>query len=132
MNRMAWLKMTTVIGLSTIGLGLAGCGGGEGGGEGPVVAPPPPPAEYADKHMPAGWWADDKIVEEGRQLYIGAKNPDVNCASCHGKDGKPVKAGARDFRNPPRRIIASARSRTGRPASPPPDPPAPASRDRAW
>ena len=29
----------------------------------------------------------------------GAKNPDVNCASCHGKDGKPVKAGARDFRN---------------------------------
>ncbi|MER3422376.1 MAG: hypothetical protein C4293_03255 [Nitrospiraceae bacterium] len=48
--------------------------------------------------MPAGWWADEKIVEEGRQLFIGAKNPDVNCASCHGKDGKPVKAGARDFR----------------------------------
>ena len=23
----------------------------------------------------------------------------MNCASCHGKDGKPVKAGARDFRN---------------------------------
>jgi hypothetical protein len=48
--------------------------------------------------MPAGWWADEKIAEEGRQLFIGAKNPDVNCASCHGKDGKPVKAGARDFR----------------------------------
>ena len=32
-------------------------------------------------------------------MYIGGKNPDVNCASCHGKDGKPVKAGARDFRN---------------------------------
>ena len=49
--------------------------------------------------MPAGWWADQKIIEEGREIFIGAKNPDVNCASCHGKDGKPVKAGARDFRN---------------------------------
>ncbi len=39
-----------------------------------------------------------KIIEEGREIFIGAKNPDVNCASCHGKDGKPVKAGARDFR----------------------------------
>jgi mono/diheme cytochrome c family protein len=76
---------------------LAACGG-EGGGEGPIVAPPNPPAEYADKHMPAGWWADPKIAEEGQQIFIGAKNPDVNCASCHGKDGKPVKAGARDFR----------------------------------
>jgi mono/diheme cytochrome c family protein len=67
-------------------------------GEGPIVPPPPPPAEYADKHMPAGWWNDEKIIEEGRQIFIGAKNIDVNCASCHGKDGKPVKAGARDFR----------------------------------
>ena len=39
------------------------------------------------------------MIEEGRELFIGGKNPDVNCASCHGKDGKPVKAGARDFRN---------------------------------
>lgn len=107
MKRMAWLKFMAVAGMATIGLGLVGCGGGEGGGEGPVVAPPPPPAEYADKHMPAGWWADDKIVEEGRQLYIGAKNPDVNCASCHGKDGKPVKAGARDFRNAERMKLYS-------------------------
>ena len=67
--------------------------------EGPIVPPPPAPAEYADKHMPAGWWADEKIVEEGRKIFIGETNPDVNCASCHGKDGKPVKAGARDFRN---------------------------------
>jgi Cytochrome C oxidase, cbb3-type, subunit III len=83
---------------------VAGCGGG---GEGPIVAPPPPPAEYADKHMPAGWWADDKIIEEGRQIFIGAKNIDVNCASCHGKDGKPVKAGARDFRNTERMKLYS-------------------------
>ena len=78
------------------GLLIAAC---EGGGEGPIVPPPPAPAEYADKHMPAGWWADEKIVEEGRKIFIGETNPDVNCASCHGKDGKPVKAGARDFRN---------------------------------
>ena len=74
---------------------LASCGEG---GEGPIVPPPPAPAEYADKHMPAGWWSDPNIVEEGKQIFIGAKNPDVNCSSCHGKDGKPVKAGARDFR----------------------------------
>jgi len=81
-----------------MGLVIAGCGGGEGGGEGPVVPPPPAPAEYADKHMPAGWWTDAAKLEEGRKLFIGETNPDVNCASCHGKDGKPVKAGARDFR----------------------------------
>ena len=27
-------------------------------------------------------------LEEGRKLFIGETNPDVNCASCHGKDGK--------------------------------------------
>ncbi|MBX3236616.1 MAG: cytochrome c [Nitrospiraceae bacterium] len=93
-------KLAVVVGAIGFGLAVAGCGGGgEGGGEGPIVPPPPAPAEYADKHMPAGWWTDPKIVEEGKEIYIGAKNPDVNCASCHGKDGKPVKAGARDFRN---------------------------------
>ncbi|MBI3603935.1 MAG: cytochrome c [Nitrospirae bacterium] len=96
MKSMTWMKAVFFVGIAGVGLAVVGCGGE--GGEGPIVAPPPPPAEYADKHMPAGWFADDKIVEEGRQLFIGAKNPDVNCASCHGKDGKPVKAGARDFR----------------------------------
>lgn len=88
--------MALFVSLGVIGMAVSGCGEA---GEGPIVPPPPAPAEYADKHMPAGWWADDKIVEEGRQIFIGEKNPDVNCASCHGKDGKPVKAGARDFRN---------------------------------
>ena len=73
---------------------LAGCSGGEG----PIVAPPAPPPEYADKHMPEGWWTDPEIIEMGRQIFIGEENIDVNCASCHGKDGKPVKRGARDFR----------------------------------
>lgn len=95
MTRMGWGQTVLLLGLAGIVGTIAACGEG---GEGPIVAPPSPPAEYADKHMPAGWWADDKMVEEGRQLFIGAKNPDVNCASCHGKDGKPVKAGARDFR----------------------------------
>ncbi|MGH7256277.1 MAG: c-type cytochrome [Nitrospirales bacterium] len=48
--------------------------------------------------MPRGWWTDEKIIEEGRQIFLGKKDIDVNCASCHGRDGKPVKAGARDFR----------------------------------
>lgn len=57
------------------------------------------PAEYASKHMPAGWWADESIVREGRALYLGLKNRDVNCAKCHGRNGKPVKSGARNFRD---------------------------------
>lgn len=97
-------RLAFAVGIFGLGLTVVGCGGE---GEGPVVPPPPAPAEYADKHMPAGWWADPKIIEEGRELYIGGKNPDVNCASCHGKDGKPVKAGARDFRNADRMKLYS-------------------------
>ncbi|TKB67255.1 MAG: hypothetical protein E8D47_04105 [Nitrospira sp.] len=48
--------------------------------------------------MPAEWWTDAAKMDEGRKLYIGQANPDVDCGGCHGKDGKPVKAGARDFR----------------------------------
>ncbi len=73
---------------------MAGCGGGEG----PIQPPPPAPAAYQEKHMPDGWWSDPKIVEEGHELFLGRMNIDVNCSSCHGKDGKPVKRGARDFR----------------------------------
>jgi len=73
---------------------LMGCAGGEG----PIVAPPPVPAAYADKHMPDGWWTDPEIIEQGRLIFTGEENIDVNCSSCHGKDGKPLKRGARDFR----------------------------------
>ena len=95
MRHLVWIRVTVFSGMAGLGFVAMGCGEG---GEGPIVAPPPPPAEYADKHMPAGWWQDENIIEEGRKLFIGGTNPDVNCASCHGKDGKPVKAGARDFR----------------------------------
>jgi mono/diheme cytochrome c family protein len=88
-------RTVSALGIMGIGLVLVACGGES---EGPVVPPPPAPAEYADKHMPAGWWTDAAKMEEGRKIFIGETNPDVNCASCHGKDGKPVKAGARDFR----------------------------------
>ncbi len=74
---------------------VMGCAGG---GEGPIQPPPPVPAAYADKHMPEGWWTDAEIIEKGRKIYTGEENPDVNCASCHGMDGKPKKRGARDFR----------------------------------
>ena len=61
---------------------------------------PPIPAEYADKHMRAGGWTDPKAIEEGELIYKGEANPQVNCSSCHGKDGAPVKKGARDLRDP--------------------------------
>jgi len=82
---------------------LAGCAE-----EQESTAPPPPaPPEYADKHMPAGWWTDEKIIAEGKEIFEGVKNIDVNCSSCHGKDGKPVKAGARDFRKTERMKLYS-------------------------
>ena len=66
-------------------------------------APPPLPtipADYADKHMPAGGWTDPKAIAEGAKIFTGEANPLVNCGSCHGKDGQPVKKGARDLRDP--------------------------------
>jgi mono/diheme cytochrome c family protein len=72
--------------------------GGMAYSEEPVPLPEVP-AEYADKKMPAGWLTDPKVIEEGALIYTGEVNPQVNCASCHGKDGKPVKKGARDFRD---------------------------------
>jgi len=87
------------IGIAHVLTGLSaivffGCGEGEG----PIKAPPPVPAEYANKHMPEGGWTDPKAIEEGKKIYEGELDVDVNCASCHGRDGKPKKRGARDFR----------------------------------
>ncbi len=94
MNEYSEFKHLLVIGAAVLGLSMSACGGGEG----PPQPPPPAPPEYADKHMPEGYWNNPKILEEGKAIFTGQQNIDVNCASCHGKDGKPVKAGARDFR----------------------------------
>jgi mono/diheme cytochrome c family protein len=65
---------------------------------------PTVPPEYADKHMPAGWWTDPKVVDAGRKIFLqGVPDPDEGgkvqkCAKCHGEDGKPTLRGARDFR----------------------------------
>jgi mono/diheme cytochrome c family protein len=87
------LKTIVVLGITFLGLSLTTCGE-----EGPPQPPPPAPPEYADKHMPEGYWNNPDILAEGKAIFTGQENIDVNCASCHGKDGKPVKAGARDFR----------------------------------
>ena len=96
------LEVITLCMLIGAGRVLTGCAE-----EQESTAPPPPAPEYADKHMPAGWWTDEKILAEGKEIYEGVKNIDVNCSSCHGKDGKPVKAGARDFRKTERMKLYS-------------------------
>jgi len=60
----------------------------------------PVPAEYANKHMPKGWWTDPKIIKEGQEIYMGQKYgenvPDdkrVFCFVCHGADGKSAIEG---------------------------------------
>ena len=69
------------------------------------MSEPPPtatviPPSYANKHMPEGWWMDQGVIKEGKALYLGRQQGGVNCAKCHGQEGKPVKSGARDFRSP--------------------------------
>ena len=103
MNEYRSVKSMMVIGLAIMGISLSACGGGEG----PPVPPPPAPPEYADKHMPDGYWNNPEILEEGKAIFTGVQNIDVNCASCHGKNGKPVKAGARDFRRTEQMLLYS-------------------------
>lgn len=88
-NRETW----GIIAVVAMGLTVSACGEAK-----PPAPPPPAPPEYAEKHMPEGYWNNPEILEQGKAIFTGAENIDVNCASCHGKDGKPVKAGARDFR----------------------------------
>lgn len=51
----------------------------------------PVPAEYANKHMPKGWWIDPKIIKEGQEIY------EAGCSACHGKDGIPKMKGVRNL-----------------------------------
>lgn len=55
--------------------------------------------EYQNKHMPAGWWTDPEVIEDGKELYEGLEKAMVVCSSCHGPDGKPVVPGVRDLRD---------------------------------
>lgn len=51
------------------------------------------PPEYAGKIMPAGMREDSKVRVTGKDIYEGKVNPELNCARCHGSDGKPTKLG---------------------------------------
>lgn len=51
------------------------------------------PPDYAGKAMPAGWPGDSKVLAAGKEIYEGKAKPDVNCAKCHGSDGKPTRLG---------------------------------------
>ena len=51
------------------------------------------PPEYAGKIMPTGMRDDPSVRVTGKDIYEGKINPEVNCARCHGSDGKPTKLG---------------------------------------
>ncbi len=63
----------------------------------PAVGKVPP--EYQNKHMPAGWWTNPEVIEDGKELYEGLEKAMVVCSSCHGQDGRPMLPGARDLRD---------------------------------
>ncbi len=84
---------------------VAGTATGLWGEEKPL---PPVPKAYASKHMPAGWWTDSKVIAEGKKIFEektrkivtrGKGEEMVQCAACHGKDGKPKKRGVKDMRS---------------------------------
>ena len=52
----------------------------------------------ADK-MPRDWWTNQRIILEGKMIYDGIQNPSVNCAACHGRDGKSVMSGAKELKD---------------------------------
>jgi mono/diheme cytochrome c family protein len=71
----------------------------------------PLPKAYANKHMPKGWWADPKIIDEGKKIFESATltfkfrgedvKVDKGCSTCHAIDpakDRPKQRGAIDFR----------------------------------
>lgn len=48
---------------------------------------------YAGKTLPAGWQTDATMLAAGKDIYDGKLKPDVNCAQCHGNNGKPTRLG---------------------------------------
>ncbi|MEE9204580.1 MAG: cytochrome c [Nitrospirales bacterium] len=62
----------------------------------------PIPEEYKNKEMPAGWRDDPEVLAAGKEIYEGRANPDVECAKCHGSDGRrdPEGAHAPDLSDP--------------------------------
>ena len=79
------VRMMVAIGF-LVGLGWAAAMADEGAEE----AIPP---EYAGKIMPVGMRDDPKARAMGKDIYAATVNPEVNCALCHGGDGKPTKLG---------------------------------------
>lgn len=72
----------------------------------------PVPKAYADKHMPAGWWTDAKVIAEGKKIFETRKleyeykrkkrTAKDGCSTCHGinpKKDRPKKRGSVDFRS---------------------------------
>jgi mono/diheme cytochrome c family protein len=51
------------------------------------------PPEYAEKILPVAMRDDSKARVIGKDFYEGKINLAVNCAQCHGSDGKPTKLG---------------------------------------
>lgn len=51
------------------------------------------PPDYAGKTLPPGWQTDSTILTAGKDIYEGKLKPEVNCAKCHGSDGKPTRLG---------------------------------------
>ena len=94
MRKETFLTRFITLSLMVTLIGLQGCSLPE-----PPQSSPSIPTQFADSQMPEGWWSDESIIEQGPELYLGRTKSLVNCANCHGKDGRPVKGRARNFKD---------------------------------
>ena len=76
--------------LVIIGFLVALAGAAASADDAPEEAIPP---EYTGKTLPVAMRDDPQAHMTGKELYEGKINPAVNCARCHGSDGKPTKLG---------------------------------------
>jgi mono/diheme cytochrome c family protein len=76
--------------LVVIGFLVALAGAAASAADAPEEAIPP---DYAEKILPVAMRDDSKARVTGKDIYEGKVNPAVNCARCHGNDGKPTKLG---------------------------------------
>lgn len=98
-----WRRMVMFVLVGIAGQGLIGWQPVLFTGSATAAAPDEEvPPEYKMKAIPPGWRDDPKIRAAGQEVFEGKTIPEVNCARCHGNDGKPTRVGkgAPDFSDP--------------------------------
>ena len=88
MQKDTYHSMLGAVAVVAMAVTLSACGEAK-----PPAPPPPAPPEYADKHMPEGYWNNPEILEQGKAIFTGVENIDVIAPVVTEKTGSPSRAG---------------------------------------